>query len=234
VPRRPPTKPGQFRGFTLIELLIVVAIIAILAAIAVPNFLEAQTRSKVARVLNDFRTIATGLESYRVDNNKYPETDLGLSQYPRGQGLFRLTTPISYLSSVPTSPFSEKNMGAPSGQPKHSNVLGIYLHVRKYSAFLGSGGEFVIDQSYERDRAVYLAGANVTGAVPPGLRDLAQSGEWFLKSVGPNNFDDREDAARNPVGNGAFARIYDATNGTVSDGDIVTFSDRSIAAQQGR
>lgn len=61
------------RGFTLIELLIVVAIIAILAAIAVPNFLEAQTRAKISRVKNDHRSIATALESYAVDNNQYPE-----------------------------------------------------------------------------------------------------------------------------------------------------------------
>ena len=59
-------------AFTLIELLIVVAIIAILAAIAVPNFLEAQVRSKVAVVYSDFRTVKTALESYRVDYNNYP------------------------------------------------------------------------------------------------------------------------------------------------------------------
>ncbi|MEO8376090.1 MAG: prepilin-type N-terminal cleavage/methylation domain-containing protein [Candidatus Sumerlaeota bacterium] len=57
-------------GFTLIELLIVVAIIAILAAIAVPNFLEAQTRAKVSRVKADMRSVATAVESYRVDYNR--------------------------------------------------------------------------------------------------------------------------------------------------------------------
>jgi prepilin-type N-terminal cleavage/methylation domain-containing protein len=61
----------QLKGFTLIELLIVVAIIAILAAIAVPNFLEAQVRSKVSRAKTDMRTLATGLEAYYVDNNTY-------------------------------------------------------------------------------------------------------------------------------------------------------------------
>jgi len=59
-------------GFTLIELLIVVTIIVILAAIGVPNFLEAQVRSKVARSFNDMAIITTSLESYRVDYGQYP------------------------------------------------------------------------------------------------------------------------------------------------------------------
>lgn len=68
------------RGFTLIELLIVVAIIAILAAIAIPNFIEAQVRSKVSRVKADMRSIAVALESYRIDNQHYPVTQGGYSE----------------------------------------------------------------------------------------------------------------------------------------------------------
>lgn len=60
------------RAFTLIELLVVVGIIAILAAIAVPNFLEAQTRAKVSRVKADFRALSTAFESYHIDHNNYP------------------------------------------------------------------------------------------------------------------------------------------------------------------
>src|SRR5690349_11907880 len=74
------------KAFTLIELLIVVAIIAILAAIAVPNFLEAQTRSKVSRAKADMRTMVTGLESYAVDNNKYPPDRYYYANSGQGNG----------------------------------------------------------------------------------------------------------------------------------------------------
>src|SRR5687768_125539 len=85
------------KGFTLIELLIVVAIIAILAAIAVPNFLEAQTRAKVTRMKADMRSVATALETYAIDNNKYP-----FDWDSRGWPYYLtdiMTTPISYLTT---------------------------------------------------------------------------------------------------------------------------------------
>jgi len=57
-------------GFTLVEIMIVVAIIALLAAIAVPNFLRARKRSQATRVLEDLRIISQALDQYAIDNNK--------------------------------------------------------------------------------------------------------------------------------------------------------------------
>jgi general secretion pathway protein G len=60
------------KGFTLIELLIVVAIIGIIAAIAIPNLLNAIDRGKQKRSMADIRSIGTAVESYAIDNNFYP------------------------------------------------------------------------------------------------------------------------------------------------------------------
>lgn len=92
------------RAFTLIELLIVVAIIAILAAIAVPNFLEAQVRSKVARTQADMRSIATAIESYHVDHNRYPPPSTPANMYV---GYYVLSSPVAYMSTLPPDPFKK-------------------------------------------------------------------------------------------------------------------------------
>ena len=106
------------RSFTLIELLIVVAIIGILAAIAVPNFLNARSRANLARTWADLRTLVDALERYRMDNNAYiPDFD-GLSGfYNPGSEIatYRLlTTPIAYLTSIPLDIWIPRRDQAPS------------------------------------------------------------------------------------------------------------------------
>src|SRR3981081_3741893 len=57
-------------GFTLVEIMIVVAIIALLAAIAVPGFLRARKRSQASRSMNDLRLIDSAVDQYAIENNK--------------------------------------------------------------------------------------------------------------------------------------------------------------------
>jgi prepilin-type N-terminal cleavage/methylation domain-containing protein len=89
-------------GFTLIELLIVVAIIGILAAIAVPNFMNAQLKAKISRVQSEFRTIDTAFNMYMMDNGSaLPRWgDLGW-----WQAWASFTTPTAYLSIWPRDVF---------------------------------------------------------------------------------------------------------------------------------
>lgn len=106
------------KAFTLVELLIVVAILALLAAIAVPNFLEAQVRSKVTRAKTDMRALEVGIETYSIDHNRPP---IGWEEGTRAVSppwtvndndpnlcWNRLTTPVAYVGSVPADPFVKK------------------------------------------------------------------------------------------------------------------------------
>jgi prepilin-type N-terminal cleavage/methylation domain-containing protein len=85
-------------GFTLIELLIVVAIIGILAAIAVPNFMNAQIRAKLARVESDLRTLATALTLYKVDHGNAPRDNFPNHAWAASWAL--LTTPVAYMNTI--------------------------------------------------------------------------------------------------------------------------------------
>lgn len=94
-------------GFTLIELLIVIAIILILIAIALPNFLEAQIRARVTKANSDLRSIGIALEAYYLDFGYYPgeSESTWAEQSANEQGLKRITTPNPYITSIPEDPF---------------------------------------------------------------------------------------------------------------------------------
>ena len=66
-------------GFTLVEIMIVVAIIALLAAIAVPGFLRSRKRSQATAILNDARIIDGAIDQYAIENNKVGTTSVTVS-----------------------------------------------------------------------------------------------------------------------------------------------------------
>ncbi|MEQ8818916.1 MAG: prepilin-type N-terminal cleavage/methylation domain-containing protein [Sumerlaeia bacterium] len=209
-------------GFTLIELLIVVAIIAILAAIAVPNFLEAQTRSKVSRALADMRTVATGIESYRVDTNKFPLAAVDAPHAPAyspatfSRTIYvQLTTPISYLTSFPVDAFQgdKEWAGAPT-DPRN-----LYDYRRAIESPLSPTEKTLLE--------MVAPGVGSPNAAPAG----SNPDVWLLYSPGPDkwqNINRRNTEDGLPTGGFGAPMgewpVYDATNGTISVGDIIRSS----------
>lgn len=168
------------KGFTLIELLIVVAIIGILAAIAIPNFLNAQVRSKVARTKAELRNLITGMEIYKVDTNKYPPYGESPSfcDYNSGSSQMMepmwLTTPIAYLTAGAANafdPFMEPQSIEPTGNDKRYN----YFNLDCVRDNLGS---------WAFDR---YGNWRLTGSGPDGVYFQNQAGTWTALSYDPTN-----------------------------------------------
>lgn len=202
-------------AFTLIELLIVVSIIAILAAIAVPNFLEARVRANNSRAVSDMRTITTGLESYRIDNNEYPPgwievgnpindsgAIVGLIE-PKEARLKPLTTPISYLSTIPRDPFlkgvqtDERQTAYSYWHPEHADA-----HRIDNDGPDGHVGHFMTPDLFQ----------DVPG-------ESTRYGRYVLTSAGPDGQVEPPEHALP----GATLAVYDPTNGSISKGMIWRF-----------
>lgn len=197
-------------AFTLIELLIVVGIIGILAAIAMPTYRDAITKSRIAQVKVDLKNLGTALESYRIDHNKFPRREnqfLFFADYL----LPDLTSPIAYLGTI--------KMNDPFGK------------VQEYEEpVIDRGTEGPVDAfgpTYVLNRSSYTYIPYFNFAMIQGQRELQREG-FALASIGP----DRQDSYivdypfplhyRYP-GDTVRDSVYNPSNGIMSPGDIAFF-----------
>jgi prepilin-type N-terminal cleavage/methylation domain-containing protein len=207
---------GRKTGFTLIELLIVVGIIAVLAAIAVPNFLEAMTRSKVSRAKADLRSEATALEAYCVDSNAYPTMhEPGYTHSLTGVGDMMwwytpnvLSTPVAYISNA--------NLLCPFGGDFYQRANFPGQIWRRYS----------YENIVELEQA-YLNGAPALVAKFGPLQNARNRiGRWRILCIGPDT------NLLGMPGNSAWNPMvpYDPSNGSVSWGNIMRTQASPIGA----
>jgi prepilin-type N-terminal cleavage/methylation domain-containing protein len=205
------------RAFTLVELLVVISLIAILALLAIPNFLDSEIRAKVSRAKADFRTLATGLEVYRVDHGRFPKGNHSsrvLNPVPESHGyrptLERLTTPVAYLTGG-------------------SGFFDVFKAQWRY----GGNTLDVLDPidvppgSLYNKQLYWYAARNATGAAEWDQPNDPDPSWYYLESAGPDlahhnagtfllNIKTDTPANRGKVGK----MIYDPTNGTISRGSI--------------
>lgn len=202
-------------GFTLIELLIVIAIILILISIALPNFLEAQVRAKVANARGELKALVVATEMYRGDwRGREPKTNTPfkptLGGYSEWWGFTSplLTTPNKYISAIPFEPFSDdytldiwKSMkGAESDPP--------YTVIRDTFTSTWPAGSIVSNNP----KVQAAAGGPVP--VPRQFYDANQKAGYIYYSSAPDRVDSTV------WGNPQF---YSPTNGTNSFGELYEF-----------
>ncbi len=226
-------KKNQKYGFTLIELLIVIAIILILIAIALPNFLEAQIRAKVAAAKGTLKSVQVALESYGLDNKPYkeprpnfnpalrnrygPYPPYGVNRTGRTASLScgtnydpgclnLLTTPVRYFVTT-TSVIDPFQMAEGSANDDTS---------RRPFGYYNPGHKSV------EGKFLFWHMAN------PQRRNPASFSEYWVYSVGPDSCSNAdgdfmfcwtEDYRKNNFPDGTYWE-YSPTNGSKSGGDI--------------
>jgi prepilin-type N-terminal cleavage/methylation domain-containing protein len=218
------------KGFTLIELLIVIAIILILIAIALPNFLEAQIRARVTKASAEIRSLTTAFEAYRTDWPYYPRGCLGgpLAGSVRCRdnwgfvgdvegGASNLTSPVNYIAEIPDDLFAV-----------HYDVLGVQGNYPE-------GHPWV---KYRTSRRTVFNIENPSEppvtAIPPdriaphwkslfdAFNPAVYAGrEYLILSLGPDKNEDAQPGYTFDANYQINGEFYSPTNGTKSSGDII-------------
>ncbi|MGI6455034.1 MAG: type IV pilin protein [bacterium] len=205
-------------GFTLVELLVVVSVIGVLSAIAIPNFLQAQTQAKISASYADMHALGIALEMYALDHNGYPLQAgvlySGEVIYPTENPTdkanatkfipYTLTTPVAYITSLPEDRFFRMPQDE-TATPE--------LRYYFYSNF---------------PQSVEWVKRNSGGTVPPFLSfNHKYWGDWTLLASGPDG--DRKDIA-GLMGDAIRDGFYDPSNGLISNGDILHSQKIPVAA----
>ncbi len=218
------------RGFTLIELLIVIAIILILISIALPNFLEAQIRAKVANSIGELRSLETALVSYSLDHKRHPGDgfEVGGGDSEGNRFVYsQLTTPNTYLKSIPLDEFNVADRAvddAGAGVGTRDVRNNVYRYYAARWRCLASGPSNGPPKGPNPGEACDVKSGRglVTGY--PFDPELAFAGKWIVVSPGPDRSHGYGEWIMFKAAlRGGNSRVYSPTNGTVSYGDLARY-----------
>lgn len=191
------------QAFTLIELLIVVAILGLLSAIAIPNFLNAQVKAKLANSYANMKTIQTAIATYTLDHRNAP-IDQGPDALD-GITYLALTTPVSYLSTIEV--FRDRFKTQSEEDEGYYYAYGSPHHI-------DNPHDVIRIQAFQRENLTYF----LFGWGPDRKSD------WPWKMLGDTLAKLKTPSLAGPNADGGI--FYSPSNGLRSSGDIVSTNHR--------